>query len=655
MTHVLFEEDGGFKAGTVLSETGASLQVEHASGKRGKVKGAHVLMRFDSPSPAELLAQAQAIAREIDVDFLWQCAPQDEFGFEDLAREYFGDGPGPTQRAGLLSRLHDAPVYFYRKGRGRYRPAPPETLKLALAALARREREAREIEQMSQAMVAGELPDRIAANVADLLVQPDKQGVEFRALARACELVHKAPERVLVEIGAFDSARALHVRRFEREYFPGGTGFASAIAHSLAQQASALPASLPLLPLADCEAFSIDDSSTTEIDDALSVRTLPDGGVRVGVHIAAPAIAIGRDAPLDLVARERMSTVYTPGQKITMLPAEVVAHYSLDAGCERPALSLYADLEADGVTIRSLNSRLERVRIAQNLRHDQLESVVTESALEDGEAALPFGAELRTLWRFALALGAGRERVRGKPEPRFRTDFAFQIVGEDVSIVQRRRDAPLDRIVAEMMILANSEWGSLLARHDAPGVYRSQQAGRVRMSTHALPHDGLGVPQYIWSTSPLRRYVDLTNQRQLIAVLAGERTPFSANDAELFAIISAFDARHTAYSEFQTRMERYWCLRWLAQRQLTRVDAVCVRDDLVRLADAPLYFRMPDLPTSPAGRRIAIDIVATDEIDLSVQARYLGPAADPAVVAGEDLAETSGDDVADEAEFAEQG
>ncbi len=652
MTHVLFEEDGGFKAGTVLSETGASLQVEHASGKRGKVKAAHVLMRYDSPSPAELLAQAQVIAREIDVDFLWQCAPQDEFGFEDLAREYFGDAPGPAQRAGLLARLHDAPVYFYRKGRGRYRPAPPETLKLALAALARREREAREIEQMSQEMAAGALPDRIAAHAVDLLVQPDKQGVEFRALARACEIVHKTPERVLVQIGAFDSARALHVRRFEREYFPGGTGFAMAVAHSLQERANALPASLPL---ADCEAFSIDDSSTTEIDDALSVRLLPDGGLRVGVHIAAPAIAIDRDAALDLVARERMSTVYTPGEKITMLPAEVVAHYSLDAGCERPALSLYADLAADGVTIRGLNSRLERVRIAQNLRHDQLESVVTESALDDAQAALPFGAELRALWRFALALGAGRERVRGKPEPRFRTDFAFQIVGEDVSIVQRRRDAPLDRIVAEMMILANSEWGSLLARHDAPGVYRSQQAGRVRMSTHALPHDGLGVAQYIWSTSPLRRYVDLTNQRQLIAVLAGERVPFSANDAELFAIISAFDARHTAYGEFQTRMERYWCLRWLAQRQLTRVDAVCVREDLVRLADAPLYFRMPDLPASPPGCRIAVEIVATDEIDLSVQARYLGPAAEPAAVAGEVLAETSGDDVADEAEFAEQG
>ncbi|HEY5634358.1 MAG TPA: ribonuclease catalytic domain-containing protein [Burkholderiaceae bacterium] len=652
MTHVLFEEDGGFKAGTVLSEAGASLQVEHASGKRGKVKGAHVLMRYDSPSPAELLAQAQAVAREIDVDFLWECAPQDEFGFEELAREYFGDAPSAAQRAGLLSRLHEAPVYFYRKGRGRYRPAPPETLKLALAALERREREAQEIERMSRALAQGELPERVGAIAVDLLVRPDKQGVEFRAVARACELVHKTPERLLMEVGAFESTRALHMRRFEQEYFPGGTGFAPAIAQARAGAAEPLAGSLPP---AECDAFSIDDSSTTEIDDALSVVALPDGGLRVGVHIAAPAIAIDRDAPLDLAARERMSTVYMPGEKITMLPAAVVAEYSLDAGCERPALSLYADLDADGVTIRNLFSRLERVRISHNLRHDQLESVVTEAALADADAELPCGDALRALWRFALALGGGRERVRGKPEPRFRTDFTFVVEGERVSIVQRRRDAPLDRIVAEMMILANSEWGALLARHGVPGVYRSQQAGRVRMSTHALPHDGLGVAQYVWSTSPLRRYVDLTNQRQLISVLSGERPPFAANDAGLFAIISAFEARHAAYAEFQTRMERYWCLRWIAQRQLARAEAVVVRDDLVRLGDAPLYFRMPDLPPTQPGRRIMVDIVATDEVDLSVQARYVGPAATPAPDRAEDFVDEPGDDVADEAEFAEQG
>lgn len=641
MNHVLFEEDGGLKAGTVLSEAGASLQVEHASGKRSKVKSAHVVLRFDAPAPGELLPAAQAIAEEIDTDFLWQCAPQDEFGFQDLATEYFGKA-APAQATAVLLKLQSAPIHFHRKGRGRFRPAPAETVRLALAAVERRRQQEDTIESFAQAMAQGSLPEAIGRRAAQLLVRPDRQGVEYRALERACELVRKPPERLLVEIGAFASARALHRERFACEFFAQGTGFPEFPAPS---------AGHPELPMADTPAFSIDDSTTTEIDDALSVRWLPDGRLRVGVHIAAPALAIAVGDPLDAVARERMSTVYTPGEKITMLPEQVIRPYSLDEGSERPALSLYVDLDADGTAIVDRFSRLERVHIARNLRHDLLDEIVTEAALDDPAAPLPFGAELRALWRLTAALSAGRDRVRGKPEPRFRTDFGFHVDGDEVRIVQRRRDAPLDRIVAEMMILANSEWGRLLADRGAPGVYRSQQAGRVRMTTHPLAHQGLGVSQYVWSTSPLRRYVDLTNQRQLLAVLDGRRPPYGSNDADLFSIISAFDARYGAYAEFQSRMERYWCLRWIAACSLRRADAVVVRDELVRLAQAPLYFRMPDLPSLSPGRRVSVDIVSTDEIDLSVQARYFGPAAEPAEGDGGGLTA----DEAAEAEFAEEG
>ncbi len=641
MTHVLFEEDGGLKAGSVLSEAGASLQVEHVSGKRSKVKSAHVMLRFDAPAAGELLPAAQALAQEIDVDFLWECAPQDEFGFQDLADEYFGKAD-PVKASAVLLRLQSAPIYFHRKGRGRFRPAPAETVRLALAALERRRQQEIDIEELSREMLEGRLPPAIAARGVRLLVSPDKQSVEFRALERACELTHKMPERLLMELGAFESARALHFERFVCEFFPQGTAF------------PALPEVGEFaepLPVADVPAFSIDDSMTTEIDDALSVQTLADGRLRVGVHIAAPALGIDAGDPLDAAARERMSTVYTPGQKITMLPEAAIRPYSLDAGTERAAVSLYVDLDEDGCAIVNRFSRVERIRIVENLRHDALDAVVTEQSLEDPAVPIPFGDELRSLWKLTLALSALRDRVRGKPEPRFRTDFTFYVDGDQVRIVQRRRDAPLDRIVAEMMILANSEWGRLLADHSVPGVYRSQQAGRVRMTTHPIAHQGLGVSQYAWSTSPLRRYVDLTNQRQIVAVLTGRKAPYGANDADLFSIISAFDARYGSYGEFQMRMERYWCLRWVAQQEIKRAEAVVVRDDLVRLAQAPYYFRLPDLPTMSAGRRVQVDLLAIDEIDLSVQARYLGVVSAPAEATAGGL----NADEADEAEFAEEG
>jgi exoribonuclease-2 len=631
MKHLLFEDNGDFKAGTLMSEAGSSLQVEMASGKRTKIKASHVLLRFDSPGADGLLPAARELAEEIDIDFLWECAPQDEFAFTELAGEYFGGSANPTQATALLLRLHGAPVHFHRKGRGRYRAAPAETLKAALAALERKRQQEAQIDAMAAEMIAGRLPEEVAAQATWLLARPDKMSLVWKAFERALAATGRTPERLLLELRAFPSARELHLSRFAAEHFPHGLGI-NLRRDPLEGFAEAVAA----LPLADVETFSVDDSTTTEIDDALSVRRV-EGGWRIGIHIAAPALAIAPGSELDLIARERMSTVYMPGGKITMLPEPLIAACSLDEGREMPALSLYLDVDEDGETIVGRTSRAERVRVAANLRHDLLDGVYTETVLESGETPradaqgqpLRFADELAVLWKLSLALCAERERFRGKPEPRFRADFSFYLdpdgEGDEprVRIVPRRRDSPLDRIVAEMAILANSEWGGLLAEHDVPGIYRSQQNGRVRVTSHALPHQGLGVSQYMWASSPLRRYVDLINQRQLVAVLAGERPPFGQNDADLFSVMNAFDARYAAYADFQQRMERYWCLRWLAQQGLTRVDAVVVRDDLVRLVLAPLYFRLPGMPMLAAGRRFTADILATDELDLSVEARFV--------------------------------
>lgn len=623
-TQVLFEEAGDFKAATVLSEAGASLQVELASGRRVKIKAAHVMLRFDRPSVEALLPAATQLAEELDIEFLWQCAPKDEFGYQVLAAEYFGAAPDAIQSTALLLRLHGSPIHFQRKGRGQYRAAPEETVRTALASLARRREIEARIEAMAERLRAGELPAELAARPASLLVRPDKQSIEWRAFDAALRTSHLTPERLLLQVGAFESAHALHFSCFAAEHFPGGLRFEG---RTELGGGSANPHDE--LERAEVEAFSIDDETTTEIDDALSVTPLEGGRWRIGIHIAAPALALAHDSPIDLLARERMSSVYMPGDKITMLPDPLVARYSLDAGREVAALSLYLDVSADGSDIEASHSRIERVPIAANLRHEQVSAQITEASLESdaGAQTLPFGLALQVLWRVTLASVVRRERMRGKPEPRFRADFSFRIdrgpEGERVRIEQRLRDAPLDRIVAEMMILANSHWGGLLAEHAVPGIYRSQQAGRVRMSTQALPHEGLGVSQYIWATSPLRRYVDLVNQRQLLALLRDQPPPLGAKDAALFSIISAFDARHTAYQDFQQRMERLWCLRWMRQEGLDRTDAVVVREDVVRLARAPFYFRLPGLPAVAPGRRIVVDLSDPDEVDLSVQARFV--------------------------------
>ncbi len=102
--HVFFEDDGAFKAGTVLADNDTSLQVEAASGKRLKIKTANVLLRFAEPSPSSLLADAQTLAAGLDANFLWEVSDGREFAFTDLAAEYYGRAAqaGRSRGAGAL-------------------------------------------------------------------------------------------------------------------------------------------------------------------------------------------------------------------------------------------------------------------------------------------------------------------------------------------------------------------------------------------------------------------------------------------------------------------------------------------------------------------------------------------------------------------------
>jgi len=623
--HLLFDDDGSFKAGTVLAATDSSYQVEMASGKRTKVRASHVLLRFETPAPAALLQQAQSQAEAIDIDFLWECAPQQEFGFEEMAREYHGHPPSALEAASILLRLHGAPVYFHRKGRGRFRPAPPEILKQALAAVERRRLQEEQKQQYVDLLKSGQLPSAIATQGVALLVRPDRNGIEYKALEQAASELHLSPLRLLLARGAIASAFHWHRDSFLTATFPHGTGFAAG-----------LPLPAPTadgLPLAPAAAFSIDDSATTEIDDAFSVQFMDDR-VRVGIHIAAPATSIARGDAVDQAARGRMSTIYAPGMKITMLPEPWIEQFSLVAGRVLPVLSLYVDVERDTLRLLGHQTRLERILIEANLRHDLLDDQVTEVQLAAGALEVPYGRELVFLWHFARALLAEREVARGKPEPTGKIDYTFVLDGEDenarVTIRPRRRGAPLDLIVAELMIMTNSHWAGWLAELKRAGIYRSQSLqrvggrwlpGRVRMSTVPAPHESMGVPHYTWCTSPLRRYVDLVNQQQLIAAARGEPPPYPANDADLYGIVSSFDAAYTLYGEFQERLERYWCLRWLRQQGLDRVGATVLKPDLLRIDDMPLLTRVVGLPMLERGQRVELDVLGIDEVDLSVELR----------------------------------
>ena len=632
---VLFEEAGKHLAGRVLAESDSSLQVELDSGKRVKVKTANALIKFEKPQPADLIVAAQKLGQDIDLELAWEFASEEEFGFADLARDYFSADPSKPasleQQCAALFRLFDAPHYFRRTGKGRFKKAPLEILRLALAAIEKKKQAALQITVWATELAAGTCPEPIREQLYKILFKPDKNTSEYKAVVEAAKSTHTAPLDLLQRSGAIASPYQFHYKRFLFENFPKGTGFPTLTA----------PQHTEILPLANVKAFSIDDSATTEIDDALSVDGLGTGSVTLGVHIAAPGLAVLPASPIDQLGRARLSTVYMPGYKLTMLPEAVVQNYTLQEGRDCPAVSLYVTLDEKTLAITASVTRLELVPIAANLRHDVLDSTFTEAFFiaTDSIAAsahIDWSRELIFLHRLAKHLKAEREVARGKPENFNRPDYNFKLdnpsgqepVGnEQVTITTRQRGAPLDLIVAEAMILANSTWGNWLAEHGVPGIYRSQASlapgVKVRMGTKALPHAGLGVKSYAWSTSPLRRYTDLVNQWQIIACVKNGRTaalvaPFKPKDAELFSIISGFDAAYSAYNAYQNGIERYWTLKYLQQNGITEITATAFKDHLVRADDLPLVLPASGALGLPRGAKVRIKLGEIDEITLDI-------------------------------------
>ena len=655
--YALYEDAGKFHAGRVMSEADSSMQIELDSGKRVKVKAANVLLKFEKPQPAELIAEAQTLARDIDLDLAWEFASDEEFGFADLARDYFDAKAGLPQQAAALFKLFEAPHYFRRLGKGNFKKAPEETVKAALLGIERKKQVLAQIESWAAELAAGHCPAPVREQLYKILFKPDKNGPEYKAVVEAAKRSQKPPLDLLTSAGAIDSPYQFHWKRFLFEHFPKGTSFPALEA----------PAIKEALPLASVQAFSIDDSQTTEIDDALSVQGLGSGTVVFGVHIAAPGLAIAPDSPVDKVARDRLSTVYMPGHKLTMLPDEVVQVYTLTAGRDCPAVSLYVTMNEDSLQITGSETRLDRVPIAANLRHDQLDGVITEATLTGAAPAdYEFAPELAFAHRLARHLKAGREVVRGKPENFNRPDYNFRLEGgdgvaprgdEQVVISTRARGSALDLIVAEAMILANSTWGGWIAEHGVPGIYRSQASMapgvKVRMGTKPAPHAGMGVAQYTWATSPLRRYVDLVNQWQIIACARHGRTaalaaPFKPKDTALFAIISGFDAAYSAYNGFQSAIERYWTLKHLEQAGVTELDADVMKDGLVRAETLPLVFRALGAEALPRNARVRVRITGTDLLTLDLHANVIARIDDPTTAADdapeiEDPADDAGD------------
>ena len=583
--NIFYEESGQFKVAAIVQKNDATYQVDTQHGKRTKVKANNVFAEFDGDMAA-FLENAQAQAADIDTDLLWEVCGEEEFSAEAITEEYYGHAPTKTELAATLIALYAAPMYFYKKAKGVFKAAPEETLKQALAAIERKKQQDAQINAWAEALKRGEMPSEIAADLKTILHAPDKQSLTYKAFTKAADALKTSAYELAKKTGGITSIPQYLQDGFEIKYFPKGTGFPDL----------PLP-EMPDLPKADVTAFSIDDESTTEVDDALSLTDLGNGMKRVGIHIAAPSLAIKPGDKMEKNIMERLSTVYFPGGKITMLPENWIAAFSLDAGAYRPAVSIYFDVDSE-FNVGEPTCKIEAVNIAENLRIQTIEPHFNAETGLDEAGEMMFAHHQDLIWfhQFAVAL----QKARGKYEPDRAPQYAYSIELDEegkVSVVRRERGSPIDMLVSEMMILANSTWAQMLHDNDLPGLFRVQPAGKVRMSTKSEPHIGMGVQHYGWFTSPLRRAADYINQKQLLSLIDDTaETLYQNSDAELFAALRDFDTAYTAYADFQRQMEAYWSLVYLQQQGTNELTATILKEDLVRIEGLPLVTRATGIP-----------------------------------------------------------
>jgi exoribonuclease-2 len=522
--------------------------------------------------------RAEAAQAEVDLATVWELyADSGAQPLESLAEPLWDSLTGERAFALFTALGHDR-LYFKEKG-GKYEPRPAsqvEELRKQQAAIADRERlqtgmlarlearfkdgrapleneELKRLESVKKFALWGEeAPDKNSGlELLKLLGRPQTEAAAFQ---------------LAVDAGLWNRHENLDVHR---------AGLSGDFAPELiAEAAAAVPDSTESVDLKALQTVTIDDDSTTEVDDALSVETLANG-VRYWVHIADPGRWIRPGSPLDLEARRRGTTVYLPTRRYTMFPPSLAeGPFSLNEGVDSPALSFGCVLAADG-SLAEYTVVASTIRVTKRLSYHQAETL--HQSGDSLITVLAAGAKLRESWR--QAQGAVTIRL---PETEVKVDVETNKVEIGVYSAEAARDW-----VAEFMILAGEAAARFAAERGVPMLFRVQQASEtdvshlpegpvqefakiVSMSRSSLavepaPHAGLGLPLYVQATSPIRRYGDLVTHRQLKAAAAGLTPPYSTDD--LLSLAAELDPLSGQASKLERNADRYWVTEYIARHK----------------------------------------------------------------------------------------
>jgi exoribonuclease-2 len=586
---VEFLDDGRMRPALALRETDRQVAVVEAGGRERTLSRALVLNAYSdrtvnrgnlAAEVARLEAERTALAAEIDLGLLWEIVQEQNrsFAAEELSELFFGRR-APVDVSVMIEALLNDRLYFVRRHM-EFLPRPAEQVE-RLRVQQDKTRLRSEANRRTRSLLEGILAGRLAPTVEEaapliaelraFLDNPFTRNKDLEAMltAAAPELLPgEAVFEILERLGCVPDGPRYVIIGGIRTKFPDA---------AVAEAAGVAPSARPQSD--DSSAVTIDDDDTVEIDDALSCEPLADGGLRVRVHIALVADFVARGGAVDREAAARATTIYLPETTIRMLPDAIACESaSLIAGVERHVLTTELRLSSAGDLV-GYAIYPSQLKVAKRLSYERADAWIA------AESVQPEALNVRRLYEAAQRLRERRRAAgavivtRREPKVKVAADGSIEISVIDNTSASRM-------LVAEFMVLSNH----VLARHAAnnriPIIYRVQPSGggdlatlRPRLSIYPEYHAGIGLDCYAQISSPIRRYMDLVLQRQIVAALTdgNAKLPYEAD--ELLTVIANAEASEAASKELERRAKRYWTLRFLERECLgAPLQAIVTRD-----------------------------------------------------------------------------
>ena len=597
------------------------------------------------------LAEAERLSAELDAADAWDLAVEDvpALSLDDLAGLVCDPPVTDVQRAALLLGLFTADVQRFTAEPPQLRPRSRDDVARQLERLEERQRSAAEERQFVAWLSGGaDAPAALTPRQQgwlDTLQQYVAEG-DGSPAARAAKgwlrPLGGGPDQrrtafdLLAARGVMDPDAFLTLRRLRVP-----TAFsAEALTAAASGELAAENVDDGRRDLTHLEVFTIDEATTVDMDDGLSLRETAEG-YEVGVHIVDAAALVHLDGALDDAARERMTSLYLPEGTLPMFPRALSEERgSLSQGNVRRSVSL--------LTLWSRDHTLLGWELCRSWVRSGRRSSYTEADAALDSAGDGFGERLRVLQAIAQSLRAERLAAGAlemeRPEVRVSVD-AERNIAVSVTPVP----TPARRMVAEFMVLANRLIGERLWDEGVPAVYRTQdpvsleevpdtsvelvrqyhilrQIRPARLTTTAGAHALIGVEPYVQATSPLRRYLDLVVQRQLAAALSGEAPPYSLDD--LKRLIGEAEAALRDLNRAEDERKRYWTLKHLSGRIGEAFPAVVLdvrdRQSVVELETFLIRSNVYLPPSTVAGQTVTLELQEVDTWRGQARWRHVG-------------------------------